>query len=163
MAEVVSGREPTAATQEVHVTGRRVLATVVDWLVFAILLGVMSVLSGQGSAGGGGGSGIVIGASLNGLPALIFFVLVVLYYIILEGYLGQTLGKMLCGIKVVREGTEEAPPRLGAAAIRTVLRLVVDGLFGYLVAFIVVLVSGKRQRLGDMAAHTLVVRKRSRV
>ena len=160
MAEGVSGAEPAATTQEVHVTGRRVLATIVDWLVFAILLGVMSALSGQGSAGSGGGSGIVIGASLNGLPALIFFVLVVLYYIILEGYLGQTLGKMLCGIKVVREGTEEAapPPRLGAATIRTVLRLI-DGLFGYLVAFIVVLVSEKRQRLGDMAAHTLVVRK----
>ena len=157
MAEGVSGAEPAASTQEVHVTGRRVLATIVDWLVFAILLGVMSALSGQGSAGSGGGSGIVIGASLNGLPALIFFVLVVLYYMILEGYLGQTLGKMLCGIKVVREDTEEAPG-LGAAAIRTVLRLI-DGLFGYLVAFIVVLVSEKRQRLGDMAAHTLVVRK----
>jgi uncharacterized RDD family membrane protein YckC len=157
MAEGVSGVEPATSTQEIHVTGRRVLATIVDWLVFAILLGVMSALSGQGSAGSGGGSGIVIGASLNGLPALIFFVLVVLYYIILEGYLGQTLGKMLCGIKVVREDTEEAPG-LGAAAIRTVLRLI-DGLFGYLVAFIVVLVSGKRQRLGDMAAHTLVVRK----
>ena len=159
MAEVVSGvAEPAATTQEVHVTGRRVLATIVDWLVFAILFGVMSVLSGQGSAGGGGGSGVVFSASLNGLPAVIFFVLVVFYYIILEGYLGQTLGKMLCGIKVVREGTEEAPPGLGAAAIRTVLRLI-DGLFGYLVALIVVLVSGKRQRLGDMAAHTLVVRK----
>jgi uncharacterized RDD family membrane protein YckC len=38
-----------------------------------------------------------------------------------------------------------------------VLRLI-DGLFTYTVAFIAVLVSGKRQRLGDMAAHTLVVR-----
>ena len=36
---------------------------------------------------------------------------------------------------------------------------IVDGLFSYLVAFITVLVSGKNQRLGDMAAHTLVVRK----
>jgi uncharacterized RDD family membrane protein YckC len=88
---------------------------------------------------------------------LIFFVLVVLYYIILEGYLGQTLGKMLCGIKVVREGTVEVPG-LGAAALRTVLRLI-DGLFGYLVAFIAVLASAKNQRLGDMAAHTLVIRK----
>jgi uncharacterized RDD family membrane protein YckC len=65
---------------------------------------------------------------------------------------------MLCGIKVVREGTEEVPPRLGAAALRTVLRLI-DGLFGYLVAFIAVLASAKNQRLGDMAAHTLVIRK----
>ncbi len=152
MAEVVSGREPTAATQEAYVTGRRVLATIVDWLVFAILFGMMSALFGTSSAGGGG-----VDASLNGLPALIFFVLVVLYYIILEGYLGQTLGKMLCGIKVVREGTVEAPG-LGAAALRTVLRLI-DGLFGYLVAFIAVLASAKNQRLGDMAAHTLVIRK----
>jgi uncharacterized RDD family membrane protein YckC len=36
---------------------------------------------------------------------------------------------------------------------------IVDGLFSYLVAFIAVLISGKNQRLGDMAAHTLVVRK----
>jgi uncharacterized RDD family membrane protein YckC len=38
-----------------------------------------------------------------------------------------------------------------------VLRLV-DGLFSYLVAFITALTSDKRQRLGDMAANTLVVR-----
>ena len=35
----------------------------------------------------------------------------------------------------------------------------VDGLFSYLVGFTAVLVSAKNQRLGDMAAHTLVVRK----
>ena len=44
-----------------------------------------------------------------------------------------------------------------AAAARTLLRLV-DGLFSYAVAFVVALASDKRQRLGDMAAHTLVVR-----
>ena len=75
----------------------------------------------------------------------------------LEGYLGQTLGKMLLGIKVVREDSGEVRG-LGAAAIRTVLRII-DGLFAYVVAFITVLVSRKNQRFGDMAAHTLVVRK----
>jgi uncharacterized RDD family membrane protein YckC len=60
-------------------------------------------------------------------------------------------------IKVVREDNGEVPG-LGAATIRTVLRLV-DGLFSYLVAFITEMISGKRQRLGDMAAHTLVVHK----
>ncbi|MDQ4001563.1 MAG: RDD family protein, partial [Actinomycetota bacterium] len=73
-----------------------------------------------------------------------------------EGYWGQTLGKKLLGIKVVREDTG-AVPGVRAAAIRSVLRLV-DGLFSYLVAFIAVLASAKNQRLGDMAAHTLVVR-----
>ena len=75
----------------------------------------------------------------------------------MEGYLGQTLGKMLLGIKVVRENTGGVPG-LKAAAIRTVLRIV-DGFFSYLVAFVAVLASRKNQRLGDMAAHTLVVRK----
>jgi uncharacterized RDD family membrane protein YckC len=79
------------------------------------------------------------------------------HFTLLEGYLGQTVGKMLLGIKVIREDTGEVPG-LGAAAIRTLLRLI-DGLFAYLVGFIAVLSSSKRQRLGDMAAHTLVVRK----
>jgi uncharacterized RDD family membrane protein YckC len=41
--------------------------------------------------------------------------------------------------------------------LRTVLRLI-DGILGYLVAFIVVLASDRRRRLGDMVAKTLVVR-----
>jgi uncharacterized RDD family membrane protein YckC len=64
---------------------------------------------------------------------------------------------MLLGIKVVREDNGEVPG-LGGATIRTLLRIV-DGIFNYLVAFITVLISGKNQRFGDMAAHTLVVRK----
>ncbi len=36
---------------------------------------------------------------------------------------------------------------------------IVDGFFSYLVAFIAVLGSQKNQRIGDMAARTLVVRK----
>jgi uncharacterized RDD family membrane protein YckC len=35
---------------------------------------------------------------------------------------------------------------------------IVDSLLGEAVAYIAVLVSDQRQRLGDMAAHTLVVR-----
>jgi uncharacterized RDD family membrane protein YckC len=95
--------------------------------------------------------------SMPALPSLLYAVIVVLYYILLEGYLGQTVGKMVLGIKVVREDNGEVPG-LGGATIRTLFRIV-DGLFSYLVAFIAVLISGKNQRLGDMAAHTLVVRK----
>jgi uncharacterized RDD family membrane protein YckC len=60
------------------------------------------------------------------------------------------------GIKVVAEATGQTPG-IAAAAIRTLLRLI-DSLLGYAVAFITVLASDKRQRLGDMAARTLVVR-----
>ena len=150
MAQVVSGAPGTGAN--VHVTGRRVLATLVDGVLLGILFALMSMLFGSTSAQGGQAS-----ASLNGLPFLIYLVLVFAYYTLMEGYLGQTVGKMLLGIKVVREDAGEVPG-LGGAAIRTALRII-DGLFLYLVAFIAVLASGKNQRLGDMVAHTLVVRK----
>ena len=111
-----------------------------------------------GSASGGDGG---VSFSLNGVPALVVFALlfvaVFLYYPLMEGYLGRTLGKMLFGIKVVREDNGGVPG-LGAAALRTVLRII-DGMFFYAVAFVSVLATQKNQRLGDMAAHTLVVRK----
>ena len=98
--------------------------------------------------------------SLTGLPALIYFLITLLYFIVLEGTVGQTVGKMLLGIQVVREGTGQTPG-MGAATIRTLLRIIDAFPFflPYLVGFIVVLVSGKNQRLGDMVANTLVVRK----
>jgi len=132
---------PVAGMQEdVHVTGRRILAILVDGVILSVVL-------------------IPVNAAARTaiIPVLIGIVLGLIYFTVMEGYLGQTVGKMLLGIKVIREDTEEVPG-LGAATIRTLLRIV-DGLFGYLVGFIAVMASAKRQRLGDMAAHTLVVRK----
>ena len=150
MAQAVP-RLPTT-TMDVHVTGRRVLAIILDGLLLAIPFWVLSALFGTASAQDG-----QVGASLSGLGFLVYAVVVFAYFTLMEGYMGQTVGKMLLGIKVVREDNSEVPG-LGTAAIRTILRLI-DGLFFYLVGFIVVLISGKNQRLGDMVAHTLVVRK----
>jgi uncharacterized RDD family membrane protein YckC len=140
---------PVVGTQEnVHVTGRRIPAIIVDGLLIGIPVSLLSMLFGTNEANGGN-----VSVPLVSLSTLIFF----LYFVLLEGYLGQTVGKMLLGIKVIREDNGEVPG-IGTAVIRTLLRLI-DGLFAYLVGFIVVLSSSKRQRLGDMAAHTLVVRK----
>jgi uncharacterized RDD family membrane protein YckC len=149
MAQSVS---TSAATQmDVRVTGRRVVATLVDLIALGFVFVLMSVLFGTSSAESG-----QVSASLEGFWALVYFVVVFAYYILMEGYLGQTVGKMLLGIKVVQE-ENGAVPGLREASIRTVLRIV-DGLFFYLVALITVLASARNQRLGDMAAHTLVVR-----
>ena len=143
-------------TMDVHVTGRRILAIIVDGIIVGLPTGLMGAMLGVVSSGGG-----EVSASLEGaaglFAALVSVVLYFGYYVLMEGYLGQTLGKMLLGIKVVRED-DGGVPGVKAAAIRTVLRIV-DGLFSYLVGFIAVLASAKNQRLGDMAAHTLVVRK----
>jgi uncharacterized RDD family membrane protein YckC len=154
MATQASAAPPLAGIHEgVHVTGRRIVATIVDGLIFGALFTVMTMLFGSFSS-----VGI---ADWNGsmpvLPSLLYGVIVVLYYMFLEDFLGQTVGKMLLGIEVVREDNGAAPG-LGGATTRPLLRLI-DELFSYLVAFIAVLVSRKNQRLGGMAAHTLVVRK----
>ena len=142
------------ASADVHVTGRRVVATLVDGLLFGLLYALMAAVFGTYSRIDTFG----LDATMPALPTVIYALLVVLYYVLMEGYLGQTVGKMLLGIKVVREGAGGEAPGLRAAVIRTALRLV-DGLFSYAVAFVTVHFSGKNQRLGDMAASTLVVRK----
>ena len=89
-----------------------------DGLVLSILFWVMSMLFGSSSA-----EGAAVSASLGTLGTFGYLIIVFAYYALLEGYLGQTAGKMLLGIKVVREDNGEVPG-LGAAAIRTLLRIV---------------------------------------
>ncbi|WP_415378728.1 RDD family protein [Halosimplex sp. TS25] len=77
------------------------------------------------------------------------------YYIALEGATGQTVGKRLAGIVVVnRRG---GPITFYQAITRNLLR-VVDGLFSYALGLVIMLLSEDRQRVGDHAADTLVVR-----
>jgi uncharacterized RDD family membrane protein YckC len=143
---------PVANRTDVLVTGRRVVATLVDGL---ILGGAYALLAaGSGDIHEVGPWNWV--ADTPPITSGLYGLLAVAYYVVMEGRFGQTLGKMVTGIRVVDESSG-AVPGFGPAAIRTVLRLV-DGLIGYLVAFVVVLSSRRRQRLGDMAAQTLVVR-----
>jgi uncharacterized RDD family membrane protein YckC len=141
---------PIQATQ---VTGRRVVATLIDGLVFGVAYWLLAVAFGDVRTEGEAANWV---SNLPVWASVAYGLFVLAYYVLLEGYLGQTLGKLATGIKVVAEATGEAPG-IAAAAIRTLLRLI-DGLFCYAVAFVTVLVSTKRQRLGDMAARTLVVR-----
>ena len=95
--------------------------------------------------------GSVAIASLMGIA--IWF----LYFTLLEGHYGQTIGKMALNIKVVREA-DGMPIDYSEAAVRTVLRII-DGLFDYLIGAIFIWTSDQNQRLGDRAAHTVVVSK----
>ncbi|AHG00217.1 transporter [Halostagnicola larsenii XH-48] len=79
------------------------------------------------------------------------------YYILLEGATGQTLGKRLAGVIVVsRDGSSIT---FRQALVRNLLRIV-DGILSYAVGLVVMLVSDDRQRVGDHAANTLVVRSK---
>jgi uncharacterized RDD family membrane protein YckC len=70
---------------------------------------------------------------------------------------GRTPGKRWTGLRVLRD--DGRPVDLLSSAIRNVVRLI-DGLpLSYLPAMISILVTKKNQRLGDLAASTIVVRE----
>lgn len=85
---------------------------------------------------------------------LLWCALYLAYVAILDGYLGHTIGKALFGIRVVGE-EDGRPPGPWRAALRASTFLFVDMFIGVFV----MLGSPRRQRLGDLAANTLVVRE----
>ncbi len=138
--------------------GSRIVAILLDHLILVIFAAVIALPLGLGSAlfslPARGPAGLMRGAVLAPLGAL-HFLLWLLYFTYFESSSGQTLGKRIMGIKVVKESGEQLTPI--DAFIRTILRII-DGFAVYLLGFILVLVSAKKQRLGDMAVGSIVVK-----
>ena len=86
---------------------------------------------------------------------ILSFAFYIAYYTYLEGTRGQTIGKMITKIKVVREDRKSID--IDQAFKRNILR-VVDGLFAYLIGAVLIWRSDKQQRLGDTIAKTIVVK-----
>lgn len=86
---------------------------------------------------------------------LIFLVVMALYMIVLEGWLGATLGKRLVGLRVVRVGGGR--PGLWRSLVRNVLRAVDSLPTLNILGVILILRSPERARFGDRVAGTRVV------
>jgi len=88
-------------------------------------------------------------------------ILACLYFPLLEGIKGWTVGKFICCIRVVNE--EGNKPGFPKAFIRTLLRFVEANpfLLGALPAVISLLLSKSHQRIGDRLAGTYVVKSKS--
>lgn len=104
-------------------------------------------------------------STLGGL-GIIFFILayspLLFYHLLFEVFMdGQSIGKKAVNIKVVR--LDGSQPTLGNYVMRWLLGLIEKNFFFGIIALITILVSGKGQRLGDMAAGTTVVRTSSKV
>ena len=133
--------------------GDRLIAIVLD----TILGGVTFAVTGMYAAVRLGGV-TESGFSLEGKPALVGIGAAVavgfLYYWLLEGIFGATLGKAIMGLRV--RDKSGGPCGLKPSLIRNVLRII-DGLGVYLVGFLVAVFSKLRLRLGDHLAKTVVV------
>jgi uncharacterized RDD family membrane protein YckC len=153
-ASFATTRRPSPADRlDVHVTGRRIVATLIDGLLIGSLYGIMTALFGTVSRG----EHTSWTTTMPAAATVLYAALVAGYYLLLETYRGQTLGKMVTGIRVV--DAAGGRPSFRAIVIRTVLRLV-DGVASYLVAFVCTVATPRRQRLGDLAAGTLVLASR---
>jgi uncharacterized RDD family membrane protein YckC len=103
---------------------------------------------------------LVIGFGEIGSPAIIISLISIplfLYHLLFEIFMnGQSPGKRQMNIKVVRlDGT---PPTIGNYIIRWLLRIIEIDLMSGAIALLTIAISGKGQRVGDIAAGTTVVK-----
>lgn len=133
--------------------GTRFIAGLVDHLLLGGALALLVILF------------VVLGFSLEltlDSGAVAVAVLLVLGFLLFWGYFiafetamnGQTPGKRTVKIRVVKEGG--GPITFQDIAVRNLLRIV-DGLFIYGVAGVFMFASKRGQRLGDIAAGTVVI------
>jgi uncharacterized RDD family membrane protein YckC len=131
--------------------GERMGAQAIDWLAEGVWL--MGVLWLIGATGMERNSWVV-------LAFLLLMLLFVMFYSLAWELLnhGQTPGKMLLKLRVVKaDGT---PPTLGALLLRWMLWIVDGPTMGF-AGIVAILLSRNHQRLGDMAAGTMVIRLES--
>jgi uncharacterized RDD family membrane protein YckC len=89
---------------------------------------------------------------------ILVFVLIFGYDIVFEVFgSGRTLGKRAAGVRVVRRGGQ--PVGFIASVVRNVLRIIDFLPNFYLLGAILIVATRENQRLGDLAAGTIVVRE----
>jgi len=127
------------------------------WAVDAAAMAVASSMIGQVLLA----LKLLSGDWASAVSVIIYFAISIGYAILLEWrWRGQTIGKRLLGLRVIDvHGLRLQLPQI---ALRNLLRLV-DGLPAfYLVGGLACIFSRKAQRLGDLAANTVVTREAPR-
>jgi uncharacterized RDD family membrane protein YckC len=163
----VDVRTPESVELTYHLAGlgSRFLAVVVDQtLQIAILVAIVAGLALAGAHAAPQRHEAVGDKTIQAIAiAIVVFTIFAIffgYFIAFEAFWnGQTPGKKLLGIRVVRDGG--FPVDLGASVVRNLVR-VGELIFGYYaLAAASSLLSKENKRLGDYAAGTLVVRDAS--
>jgi uncharacterized RDD family membrane protein YckC len=150
----VAAPAAVSAAQPYATIMQRFFAQLVDALV---VFGVFYFTGMQVAKQYGGltDSGFDLTGRPAGLAILITGSILLFYFTFGEALAGATLGKAAVGLRVVN-ASGGGRLSLRQALLRNVLR-VVDGLALYLIGAIVIMVTSRRQRLGDLAAGSIVL------
>lgn len=154
--------EQVVLTFTVAGIGSRAAAALIDSLVLVALFAASYMLFGGfvmrvvHHVSAGWGESLVVA-----LWVLLTFALGWGYYVLSEAlWDGQTPGKRMIGLRVVRDGGFSI--NFAASAIRNLARAIDSQPFPmYAVGFVSAIISPRGKRLGDYAAGTIVVRERA--
>ncbi len=133
--------------------GDRIVGRILDWLVLFAYVILVIVAIGFSRLEG----------FFSSFPwAAVFLMIPVVFYDLASELLlnGQSVGKKVMGIKVVSLNGEQ--PNLSQYLIRWVFRIVDFTLTSGIIALILVAVTQKKQRLGDILAGTVLVKTKPR-
>lgn len=120
----------------------RGLAVLIDQILIALVISPLALIF----------------QSLNEDILMVFAVVMYLFYhTIFEYKWGQTLGKKLLKIRVAME--DGTACTLKGAVVRNLGRVIDVALGGYILGILSIMLSSKRQRIGDHVASTVVVGK----
>lgn len=142
---MVSNAATIAAGYTTSIIAARWLASIIDGIVLVVPALVIPMLP--------------LERSITSLMVWPWLGLLVAYFPVMETCFGGALGKLATGTRVVN--LHGGRPAWWQSIVRTLLRLVEVNpfLFGAIPAGLIVLLSGHRQRLGDMLARTYVLRR----
>lgn len=127
---------PNLGTER-DILNKRVIAFLVDVAALAVVLGLTTNVA------------FVAWEPLGFLALGLSLPAIVAYFVYFEAAYGQTLGKMAMDIVVI--SADDQPISYKESAIRTLLRPLDT------IGVVAMFVTDRRQRLGDLAADTIVV------
>ena len=135
--------------------GRRFAALVVDFILLSMIFfpitrlvkGVWIMSAGDHQWG--------YGWFITDPLCISFLVIIVLYFVLLEGLFGATIGKRISGIRVIN--LDGGHPGVMRSLVRNLLRLV-DSLPAFnIIGVMLILTSPERARFGDRIGGTRVI------
>jgi uncharacterized RDD family membrane protein YckC len=132
--------------------GDRILATLLDYLFFLAYFFLILLIAALTKYRMFESWAII---SILLLPILLYDLLCEVFF------QGKSFGKMIMKIKVVKlDGTQAG---FGAYVLRWLLRIIDTRVLGGAIALLAILINGKGQRIGDMAAGTTVIKMKQKV
>jgi uncharacterized RDD family membrane protein YckC len=127
--------------------GSRFIAGGFDFMLELVIIGLVVLLA----------AALLGGALATAVAAISVFAVIWFYHVLFEVLGGgRSPGKRLVHLRVLRD--DGTPVDFGASAIRNLLRII-DIIFLYIPALLFIIFTRRNQRLGDLAAGTLVVRE----